>query len=88
MSKLKFWAGYQHLRVKFDLKTPPYFRRTAIAEQWKHFVTKTGVMEDHVLPISYDPGNETFDHIEFALKYEGLDLLEKPLKTSLISPTE
>ncbi len=75
IEKKILWAGYQYLKEKFDLKTPPHFRRTAIAEQWKHVVTKTGVLEEHVLPLSYNPGDETFDHIEFALKYEGLDLV-------------
>lgn len=74
MLKARNWVGYQHLREMFDLKTPPHFRRTAVAEQWRHVVTKTGATEDHILPLSYDPGNETLDHIEFALKYEGLDL--------------
>ena len=67
-------AGYEALAQRYDLEVIPNWRRSFIAKTNTHKTDmKDGVIEE-VFPSRYYPGDETGDHLEFALKYDGTNL--------------
>lgn len=63
-------AGYAALIAEYDLKLPLPQRLTAIAE--RHHTSSTG--EWRILTPRHAPANTLGDQLEFALKWEGVDL--------------
>lgn len=73
--------GYLWLKEQFDVVALPYWRETRVLMKGsRRLVTKDG-REVEYLPAAQDPGYEVLDHLEFALRKEGLhlELLRKVL---------
>lgn len=71
-------VGYDALRHHYGLKAPTYHRHTSVALT-KTRKTRVEVLPDgewHILSAAYEPNGVNFlaAHLEFALKYEGVDL--------------
>ncbi len=67
-------AGYQALIAKFQLGVIPNWHQSYVAPGNSHRVdTSTGITEE-TYPSSYWPGDGLGDHLEFALKYDGVNL--------------
>ena len=64
-------AGYAHLLLEYDLPVPAPRRLALIDGRRGRRVEDSWLLFDD----SYDPGEEVFEHLVFALKYEGVDLL-------------
>ncbi len=70
--------GYRALVELFNLRVLPHYRWSYTSTKWekKEIKLKKKNLEIHIYPPSFkiDP-NQTIQHLEFALKYEGLHLL-------------
>ena len=67
-------AGYAALVERFGLKTMPHWHRSAVASQGgRSRETLEGLTQEVYLP-SYWPGDSVGEHLEFALKYDGVNL--------------
>jgi len=67
-------AGYIYLLEKFELNTMPLWHTSAISLTGVHRSTvKDNFIED-IYPKKYWPGDTVGDHLEFALKYDGVNL--------------
>lgn len=67
-------AGYLALIARFQLETIPNWHQSLVAPGNSHRVrTNAGVTEE-TYPSSYWPGDKLGDHLEFALKYDGVNL--------------
>jgi hypothetical protein len=67
-------AGYEALIAKFKLDVLPNWHKSYVAAGNSHKTNKTeGVMAE-VYPARYWPGDTLGDHLEFALKYDGINL--------------
>lgn len=66
-----YLAGYAALMDRYDLRVPLHHEMAAVASK------NTRRREDGwaIYPHSSDPGHSTIDHLIFALKYEGVQLL-------------
>jgi len=82
--------GYRRLVELFNVKTIPHFRWSFASPKWEkrefHFNDQN--LTIHLYPSSYRLSDDIFEHLEFALKHEGLNLyiLKKVLME--ISPVE
>ncbi len=67
-------AGYKHLLNQFGLTAIPLWHTSFVSSSGT-FKSKVqdGVIED-IYPIRYWPGENVSDHLEFALKYDGVNL--------------
>ena len=74
-------VGYSLLQQRHKIATLPHFVSSGVTER----ATRRSISEDgkqkEIYPRPYWPGETDFDHLEFALKYEGLNL---PLLRSLL----
>ncbi|RKZ13147.1 cell filamentation protein Fic [bacterium] len=81
-------AGYGALLREYGLDAIPHWHRSLVDAGSAHrVVTDSGITEE-VYPSKYWPGDGLGDHLEFALKYDGVNL---PILVSLfhvISQTE
>jgi len=67
-------AGYAHLIVKFQLTTMPLCHSSSVSTIGIHrSKMQEGCIED-IYPSKYWPGDKVGDHLEFALKYDGVNL--------------
>lgn len=82
--------GYRKLVDIFNLKTLPHFRWSYVSPKWEkrelHFSDQNLTL--FIYPASYRLSENIFDHLEFALKHEGvhLHILKRVLME--ISPKE
>ncbi|MGB1131061.1 MAG: hypothetical protein ACPG4K_13505, partial [Haloferula sp.] len=67
-------AGYLWLAERFDVRTMPYWRETRILARGARRLVETDGHQIEYLPAAQDPGDGVFDHLEFALRKEGLHL--------------
>lgn len=67
-------AGYELLIERFDLEVIPNWHRSFVAATGTHRIASTGGVIEEVYPSKYWPGNTTVEHLEFALKYDGVNL--------------
>lgn len=67
-------TGYKHLLNQFGLTAMPLWHTSFVSSSGT-FKSKVqdGVIED-IYPIRYWPGENVSDHLEFALKYDGVNL--------------
>jgi hypothetical protein len=67
-------AGYAYLLEKYRLETIPNWHGSNVGQSG----TKSSIIQDGLIettyPQSYWPGNRDEDHLEFALKYDGINL--------------
>jgi len=68
--------GYTALVDRYDLKVIPHYRSSYLAPKGRGYTEITNHHETHVYPKSYALANpdDPLAHLEFALKYEGVNL--------------
>jgi len=67
-------AGYAYLVKRFKLAGIPHWHTSFVSSAGTHkSKVQDGAIED-VYPVRYWPGNKIGDHLEFALKYDGINL--------------
>lgn len=67
-------AGYAELIRRYDLEVIPHWHTSCVATSGtRHAVSTAGVTEE-VYPSKYWPGDTLGDHLEFALKHDGVNL--------------
>ena len=67
-------AGYAYLLENFKLVGMPHWHTSFVSSAGTHrFKVQDGVIED-IYPVRYWPGGKVGDHLEFALKYDGVNL--------------
>jgi Fic family protein len=67
-------AGYAELVRRYRLEVIPNWHRSMIAFRGTHTINTTNGIVEEVYPVKYWPGEELGDHLEFALKYDGVNL--------------
>ncbi len=67
-------AGYTALIDQYDLEVIPNWHRSLVTTSGIHRISSTGNIIEEVYPSKYWPGNSLGDHLEFALKYDGMNL--------------
>ena len=67
-------AGYAALIYLYGLEVIPNWHRSLVTTSGIHRVNSTGNVIEEVYPPKYWPGNTLGDHLEFALKYDGMNL--------------
>lgn len=72
MSRL---AGYAHLLKKYGVKAPALMHASVLGEGSARRSVTIGMTVQENFPNSYDPGDDDIDHLVFALRYDGVDLV-------------
>ena len=67
-------AGYAALIQRLDLQVIPNWHESAVALNRTHRIDSTGEIVRETYISSYWPGDGLGDHLEFALKYDGVNL--------------
>ena len=67
-------AGYKALIARFNLDAIPNWHQSFVAAGNFHRIETTAGMTEEVYPAKYWPGDTLGDHLEFALKYDGINL--------------
>ena len=67
-------AGYAELIHRYRLEVIPNWHQSLIALSGTHRINTTDGIVEEVYPLKYWPGEELGDHLEFALKYDGVNL--------------
>ncbi|HXK49631.1 MAG TPA: Fic family protein [Clostridiales bacterium] len=68
-------AGYSFLISKYSISTFPLKHISRISFQSERRTLTNGDVTEDIYPHKYWPGDSTGNHLEFALKYDGVDLL-------------
>lgn len=68
-------AGYARLLERYELVVPALLHSSVIADVSQRRSVSIGTMVEETFPAKYGPGDGDFDHLVFALKYDGADLL-------------
>jgi len=67
-------AGYEALIEQYNLEVIPNRHRSFVVASGTHRIESTGDGIEEVYPSKYWPGDTMADHLEFALKYDGVNL--------------
>ena len=67
-------AGYAFLIDQYRLNVLPNWHRSTVSQTGSLRSTIQDGRVESVYPLSYWPGEGTGDHLEFALKYDGVNL--------------
>lgn len=67
-------AGYAYLLEKFQLTTMPLWHSSLVTTTGIHRSKLQGDGIEDIYPSKYWPGDKVGDHLEFALKYDGVNL--------------
>lgn len=67
-------AGYSELVKRYGLEVIPNWHISYVASSGTHRTEKTSASVTDIFPASYWPGDSVGDHLEFALKYDGVNL--------------
>lgn len=67
-------AGYSFLIERYDLEVIPNWHRSVVTTSGTHRIDSSGKVIEEVYTPTYWPGEGLGDHLEFALKYDGLNL--------------
>jgi hypothetical protein len=67
-------AGYATLIDRYGLDVIPNWHRSYVATTGTHRVESIGGVMEETYPSKYWPGDTMADHLEFALKYDGVNL--------------
>lgn len=67
-------SGYSFLIQQFDLQVLPHYRASEVGGSKHQKIVETDGRIREVYPNSYWPGDEKLNHLEFALKYDGINL--------------
>ena len=68
-------AGYAALIERYALDIVPNWHRSLVSTGGIHRLDSIGGIIEEIYPPKYWPGNTLGDHLEFALKYDGTNLL-------------
>ncbi len=68
-------AGYAALIKRYNLDTIPNWHRSLVTTGGIHRIDSKGGIVEEIYPPRYWPGDTLGDHLEFALKYDGTNLL-------------
>src|SRR5438045_9303808 len=68
-------AGYAQLIKKYDLAVLPHWHESKVGPTSAHRIEQTGDTVRETYPARHWPGEGVGDHLEFALKYDGVNLL-------------
>ncbi len=68
-------AGYARLIERHVVVVPALLHSSVVADVSQRKPLSNGTMIEETFPAKYWPGDADFDHLIFALKYDGLDLL-------------
>lgn len=67
-------AGYAFLIERYDLKAIPHWHTSFVSPTGGLKVTKQDGLVETVFPQVYWPGEDSGDHLEFALKFDGVNI--------------
>ncbi len=67
-------AGYAYLLERLKLNTIPHWHTSSITTTGVHRSRVQGDFMEDIYPVKYWPGDNIGDHLEFALKYDGVNL--------------
>lgn len=67
-------AGYAYLLEKLKLEGMPHWHTSFVSSGGTHRSKVQGGAIEDVYPVRYWPGDTIGDHLEFALKYDGINL--------------
>lgn len=67
-------AGYVFLIEKYNLNVMHNWHKSYIGQSAKLYSTIEDGYEEAIYPNSFWPGEDNFDHLTFALKYDGINL--------------
>ncbi len=67
-------AGYGELVKRYALEVVPNWHISFVATSGTHRTEAAGAVVTDIYPPSYWPGDSLGDHLEFALKYDGINL--------------
>ena len=67
-------AGYEYLRETLDIVGMPHWHSSFITSSGTHRSKILNGITEEIYPIQYWPGENIGDHLEFALKYDGVNL--------------
>ena len=67
-------AGYSALIKRYKLDVIPNWHKSLIAISGIHRINTVGEVIEEIYPLKYWPGDTSGDHLEFALKYDGVNL--------------
>ena len=68
-------AGYAALIERYDLDVIPNWHKSVVTASGIHRVNANKGITEEVYPSKYWPGDTLGDHLEFALKYDGTNLV-------------
>lgn len=68
-------AGYAQLIREHSLAVLPHWHESAVMGRSAHQTERSGDRVREIFPAKYWPGDGLGDHLEFALKYDGTNLL-------------
>jgi hypothetical protein len=81
-------AGYAALIDLYALEVIPNWHRSLVTTSGIHRINSTGSVIEDVYPPKYWPGNLLGDHLEFALKYDGVNLSILAALFQIIAPED
>ncbi len=67
-------AGYAYLSDKLELKSMPHWHTSFVTNTGAHRSKVHGRQIEDLYPLRYWPGEKIVDHLEFALKYDGINM--------------
>jgi Fic family protein len=67
-------AGYTYLLEKFELTGMPNWHRSSVSNTGTQYSEIQGQYTHEVFRVQYWPGEKVGDHLEFAIKYDGINL--------------
>lgn len=67
-------AGYAALTKRYGLDVIPHWHKSLVGATGAHRIEASGDVITEVYPSKYWPGQTLGDHLEFALKYDGMNL--------------
>ena len=68
-------AGYAQLVRQYELAVMPHWHDSAVGTTSAHRIDRTHATVREMYPARHWPGEALGDHLEFALKYDGVNLL-------------
>lgn len=81
-------AGYTYLLEKYRLETIPNWHRSRVGSSGTRSSNIQDGQVETIYPQSYWPGDRDGDHLEFALKYDGINLATLAIIFEVIDASE
>lgn len=81
-------AGYKYLLEKFNISALSHWHSSFITSTSVHYTKTANNYTQDIYPASYCPGSGVFENLEFALKYDGVNLYYLSIIFTMISETD